>query len=83
MRCSEPSEFLTFQDTFSPSLHHINQAIRNRAVQKDGLDPPADILLKWSKPSEDLVSSVTPQLEKLITAADVKKGTYIVDSFTR
>jgi ATP-dependent DNA helicase 2 subunit 2 len=34
--------------------------------------PPAEILIKWSKPPEELVKKAAPSLEKLIQAADVK-----------
>jgi ATP-dependent DNA helicase 2 subunit 2 len=69
---------MTIEDTFSPVLHRINQAIRRRAVKPDeGVTPPADILTKWANPPPELVSQSNPILEKLIKAADLKKGMFV------
>ncbi|TAQ85878.1 hypothetical protein B7494_g5778 [Chlorociboria aeruginascens] len=70
----QPAEYMTIDDTYSPLLHRIDQAIRKRAAKPDDpIEPPADILLKWSNPPSELISKSTLQLEKLITVADVKQ----------
>ena len=62
-------------DTYSPILHRIDQAVRWRAVHANEPVPPAyEILTRYSKPPEQLVAKAKRQLEKLVAAADVKKG---------
>ena len=62
-------------DTYSPVLHRIDQAVRWRAVHPNEPIPPVyDILTKYSKPPEQLVAKAKRQLEKLVVAADIKKG---------
>ena len=74
--CSEPAEYMAIEDTYSPVLHRISQAIRRRAVKPDeGIPPPPDVLTKWSHPPTELVEKSSGQIEKLIRIADVKKGT--------
>lgn len=68
-------EYMTIEDTYSPVLHRINQAIRRRAVKPDeGVTPPADVLTKWANPPPELVSQSNASLERLVKAADLKKG---------
>ena len=62
-------------DTYSPVLHRIDQAVRWRAVHPNEPIPPVyEILTKYSKPPEQLLAKAKRQLEKLVAAADVKKG---------
>lgn len=77
---SNPTEYAAFEDTFSPVLHRIDQAVRWRAVHPSEPIPPVDeILTRYSKPPEGLIQQARPQLEKLIATADIKKG--ILPSF--
>jgi ATP-dependent DNA helicase 2 subunit 2 len=70
---------MPIEDTYSPAIHRINQAIRTRAVQPDKpIDPPAEILIKWSNPPQELIKKATPELQKLIEAADVKRGNFML-----
>ncbi|APA10393.1 hypothetical protein sscle_06g051630 [Sclerotinia sclerotiorum 1980 UF-70] len=70
----DPVEYMAIEDTYSPVLHRINQAIRRRAVKPDeGVPPPPDVLIKWSHPPSELVEKSSSQLTKLIETADVKK----------
>ncbi|KAI9837987.1 MAG: ATP-dependent DNA helicase II subunit 2 [Sarea resinae] len=70
----EPTEYMPMEDTFSPVLHRIDQAIRWRAVHpEEAIPPPYDILTKYSKPPEGLLEKAHPSLDKIIAAADVKK----------
>ncbi|KFY20733.1 hypothetical protein V491_03475 [Pseudogymnoascus sp. VKM F-3775] len=69
-----PVEYMAIEDTYSPVLHRINQAIRRRAVQPDEpVQPPPEVLMKYSKPPADLVKASAGQLETLIQVAEVKK----------
>ena len=62
-------------DTFSPVLHRIDQAVRWRAVYPgEPIPPPYEILTKYSKPPEELQRKARRDLEKVVAAADVKKG---------
>ncbi|QSZ30883.1 hypothetical protein DSL72_000441 [Monilinia vaccinii-corymbosi] len=70
----KPAEYMAIEDTFSPVLHRISQAIRRRAVKPDeGIPPPPDVLTKWSHPPSGLVEKSMTKLETLIKASDVKK----------
>lgn len=74
-RNSNPTEYMPIDDTYSPIVHRINQAIRRRGVQpNEAVTAPADILTKYSIPPPELVSDAVTELEKLVKAADVKKG---------
>ena len=67
---------MEIQDTYSAVLHRINQAVRWRAVHpNEPVPPPFDILVKYSNPPEELVKKSKRRLEKLVIAANVKKGT--------
>ncbi|KAL8842061.1 MAG: hypothetical protein Q9170_000664 [Blastenia crenularia] len=69
-----PSEYMPMNETFSPVLHRLDQAVRWRAVHPTGpVPPPYEILTRYSQPPEDLVSASKKRLEKLTAAADVKK----------
>lgn len=68
------AEYMPINDTYSPVLHRIDQAVRWRAVHPNEPIPPVyEILTKYSKPPEQLVAKAKRQLEKLVAAADVKK----------
>lgn len=64
-------------DTFSPVLHRIDQAVRWRAVNPtEPIPPPYEILTRYSQPPKDLVAQSKRKLEKLMAAANVKKGMF-------
>ena len=66
------------QETYSPVLHRIDQAVRWRAVHPtEPVPPPYEILTRFSNPPEELVAKSKRQLAKLVAAADVKKGMLI------
>lgn len=70
-----PTEYMTIEESFAPYLHRLNQAIRRRAVEpSEPVGPPADVLIKWSHPPQDLVKQSAKSLAKLVEAASVKKG---------
>lgn len=63
---------------YNPTIHRINQALRARAVDPDApIGPPAEILLRYSSPAEKLLEQAKTQIEALIEAAEVKKGTFL------
>jgi ATP-dependent DNA helicase 2 subunit 2 len=68
---------MKIEDTYSPIIHRVNQAICQRAVYPDEeVKPPSEILTKWSNPPSKLVAKATSELQTLIDVADVKKGTF-------
>ena len=70
-------EYMTVDETFSPLLHRINQAISQRAVYpRSPISPPAEVLIKWSNPPAELVKASSSQLNRLAAAAGVKKGIF-------
>jgi ATP-dependent DNA helicase 2 subunit 2 len=70
-------EGLPIEDSFSPLLHRLDAAIRYRAVHPgDPILEPAERLTEFSHPTEEMVAKSKSHLEKLISTADVKKGTY-------
>lgn len=69
-----PAEYMNMNDTYSPVLHRIDQAVRWRAVHStEPIPPPYEILTRYSNPPEELVAGAKKKLQKLIAAADVKK----------
>ncbi|KAJ9637209.1 ATP-dependent DNA helicase yku80 [Coniosporium tulheliwenetii] len=69
-----PAEYMPMEDTFSPVLHRINQAIRWRAVHPtEPIPPPYEILTRYSAPPEELLQQAQPYLNAVLKAADVKK----------
>lgn len=74
---SNPSEYATIEETFSPALHRVSQVIRSRAIWPDEKLPPVpEILVKYSNPPQELVNGAKTSLKAIITAGDVKKGKY-------
>jgi ATP-dependent DNA helicase 2 subunit 2 len=68
---------MKMEDTFSPVLHRIDQAVRWRAIHPDKpIPPPYEILTRYSKPPGKLLDAAKPDLAKLITTAAVKQGQY-------
>ena len=73
---SEPKEYMAIEETYSPVLHRINQAVRRRATHPNEkiIEEPAAILTKYSKPPRGLIEKAGPDLQALIKAADIKTG---------
>jgi ATP-dependent DNA helicase 2 subunit 2 len=81
--CSEPAEYVPIEDTYNPTIHRINHAVKARAVYPDKPVPPTPtILLRFSAPPNDLIEKVQSRVDALITAAEVKKGTCCVCAVT-
>ena len=75
MECRNPTEYAAMQDTYSPMVHRLNQAIRWRAVHPtEPVPDPYPILTKYSHPPEELVKRSKGKLQAVIDAANVKKG---------
>ncbi|KAL3474173.1 SPOC like C-terminal domain-containing protein [Aspergillus californicus] len=65
---------IPMEDSFSPVLHRVNAAIRARAINSNNpIQPPADILTKYSQPPSQLLDKADQHLKKVIEVADVKK----------
>ncbi|KAJ4414406.1 ATP-dependent DNA helicase yku80 [Neurospora sp. IMI 360204] len=69
-----PAEYAPIDDLYNPVIHHMNQAIRNRAVNPDAPLPlVADILTRFTHPPEPLLAKAKSEIDGLIEAAEVKK----------
>jgi ATP-dependent DNA helicase 2 subunit 2 len=72
---SDPAEYVPIDETFNPTIHRVNHAVKSRAVYPE--KPVSDIpptLLRFAQPPQDLVEKVQSKVDSLIEAADVKKG---------
>ncbi|KAH6624996.1 ATP-dependent DNA helicase II subunit 2 [Chaetomium sp. MPI-SDFR-AT-0129] len=70
----KPVEYAPIDETYNPIIHRMNQAIRARAVDPDApIGPPAEILLRFSHPPENLLDKAKSEIDALIDAAEVKK----------
>ncbi|KAK0711092.1 SPOC like C-terminal domain-containing protein [Lasiosphaeris hirsuta] len=70
----KPAEYAPIDELYNPVIHRINQAIRARAVHPDEpVGPPADILVRFSKPPDNLIENARADIESLIEIAEVKK----------
>ncbi|KAJ9221879.1 hypothetical protein DTO027B5_4632 [Paecilomyces variotii] len=68
------TETMSFDDSFSPLLHRIDHAIRWRAIHpNEPVPPPPERLTKLAHPPEELQERAKKYLERLVSAADVKK----------
>jgi ATP-dependent DNA helicase 2 subunit 2 len=66
---------MKIEDTFTPTVHRVNQAIRQRAMQPgEPIGPPAEVLTKWSNPPIELVENAKRELQKVKEIADIKTG---------
>jgi ATP-dependent DNA helicase 2 subunit 2 len=64
-------------DSYSPLLHRIEQAVRWRAIRpNEPLPPPSNKLTQLSKPPADLQARAKKYLDQIIAAGDVKKGDF-------
>lgn len=71
----EPAEYATIEESFNPSIHRVNHAVKARAIHSAGSVPEIPkVLLRFSAPPQDLIERVQNQVESLIQAAEVKKG---------
>lgn len=70
---------MPMEDTFSPVLHRLSQAIRFRAVHSvDAVPPPSEILTKFSNPPQELAEKASKYLDRVRNAADVKRGMFSI-----
>ncbi|KAF2237231.1 putative Ku family DNA helicase [Viridothelium virens] len=69
-----PTEYLPMDETYSPVLHRLHQAIRWRAVHPmEAFPPPPAALTRASNPPEELIKAAKPFLDKVQATGDVKK----------
>jgi ATP-dependent DNA helicase 2 subunit 2 len=68
------AEYAAPHQTYSPVIHRIQQAIRQRAIYPlDELPPPLDVTVKYTTPPKALIKQSQLALNAVIKAADVKK----------
>ncbi|KAK4173952.1 SPOC like C-terminal domain-containing protein [Triangularia setosa] len=70
----KPLDYAPVDEVYNPIIHRMNQAIRARAIDPDSpIGPPAEILLKYSKPPKKLLDKAKHEIGNLIDAAELKK----------
>ncbi|KAF4445261.1 ATP-dependent DNA helicase 2 subunit 2 [Fusarium acutatum] len=70
----DPDEYASIDETFNPTVHRVNHAVKSRALHPDRPVPDVpSILLRFSHPTEDLIETVQRKVDALVEAADVKK----------
>ncbi|OKL60701.1 ATP-dependent DNA helicase II subunit 2 [Talaromyces atroroseus] len=70
----EPIDIIPMEDSYSPLLHRIEQAVRWRAIHPDEpVPPPSEKLTQLSKPPKSIQERSQKYLDRIIKAADVKK----------
>jgi ATP-dependent DNA helicase 2 subunit 2 len=75
----EPIEYMIIDESYSPSIHRINAAIKKRAMYPDSaIEPPPDTLMQWSVPPAELVAKAASKLKALQKTADIKKGMLVL-----
>ncbi|KAM0346458.1 hypothetical protein ACHAPU_005523 [Fusarium lateritium] len=70
----DPVEYVPIDETFNPTIHRVNHAVKSRAVYPE--KPVSDIpptLLQFAQPPQDLLEKVQSKVDSLIEVADVKK----------
>lgn len=77
MTGSEPAEYAPIDDSYNPSIHRVNNAVKSRAVYPDApVGTIPEILMRFSSPPQDLIEKVQSRIDPLIEAAEVKKGAF-------
>ncbi|KAK0748664.1 SPOC like C-terminal domain-containing protein [Apiosordaria backusii] len=70
----KPVDYAPVDEVYNPIIHRMNQAIRARAIDPDApIGPPAEILLRYSKPPKKLLDKAKHEIGNLIDAAELKK----------
>lgn len=65
---------------FSPMIHRIQQAIKQRAVHPESLVPELpDAIARLTRQPENLQEQSRDILQKLVQKADIKKGRSFVN----
>ena len=76
---SELDDYAQPADVFNPLIHRIDNAIRARALYPDKEIPPIPrALLEYTAPPAALVDKARREVDALIGAAEVKKGTFLL-----
>lgn len=74
---SDPDEYVSIDETFNPTVHRVNHAVKSRALHPERPVPDVpSILLRFSHPTQDLIETVQRKVDALVEAADVKKGSF-------
>ena len=66
-------EYAAPEELYHPLLHRIKQVIKNAAITNDvdSTPPIMDILVKYSRPPEELMKNAKPELDKLKDLLDI------------
>lgn len=68
------AEFATIDESYNPTIHRTNYAIKQRAVHPDkALSEVPQILLQYTNPPESLIKKVQSHIDTLIQVAEIKK----------
>lgn len=69
-----PSEWAALDENYSPNIHRVKQAIRARAIYPDEkIEEVPAVLVKFSRPPEDLIAGAKSEIDSLRSVANVKK----------
>lgn len=72
---SEPTDWFTVSDSYSPAIHNIQNTLVFRLSNPDSELPPVPrILTKYMDPPPSLVEKAAPAREEAIEAFDIKLG---------
>ncbi|KAG5366551.1 ATP-dependent DNA helicase II subunit 2 [Yarrowia sp. B02] len=75
LKSEDEEAWLTMEETFNPSIHHIRNVVKECAVSQnyDKIPEPLPILTRFSQPAEELVEEAKPQLELLKHLFEIKE----------
>lgn len=67
--------WLSIEDSFNPTIHHIKNTVKHCAVNQDceTIPAPLPILTRYSQAPDELVQEAKPQLELLKHLFDIKE----------
>lgn len=72
---------MPIDDSYNPSIHRINHAVKSRAIHPERPIPETpSILLRFASPPDDLIEKVQSKIDALIGTAEVKKGEFLPPS---
>jgi ATP-dependent DNA helicase 2 subunit 2 len=75
LKGEDDEPWLTMEECFNPSIHHIRNVVKECAVSQDygKIPEPLPILTRFSQPAEELTEEAKPQLELLKHLFDIKE----------
>lgn len=75
LKGEDDEAWLTMEECFNPSIHHIKNVVKECAVSQDydKIPAPLPILTRYSQPAEELTEDAKPQLELLKHLFEIKE----------